>query len=711
MEKPRSSSRSSHGISILAVVALALILLAAVMAKPARAAGLLIADGGFGGLLEIKAHEVNVTINNGVAVTEVTQVFHNTENRQVEALYTFPVPKQASVSNFSMWINGKEMVGEVLEKQRAREIYNSYKQRRKDPGLLEQVNYKRFEMRIFPIAPGADQKVQITYYQELDVDHDEVTYVYPLATVTQGNLDPRTTGRFAFQLEAKSAIPIIALESPSHEAQMVLVDNSDTYKMASLEQKNGSLAADVVIHYDLKRPVSGIDMITSRTPGDDGFFYLTVTAGQDLAKLDLGMDYIFLLDVSGSMANDNKLPVSRRSLAAFINELDDQDRFEVMTFNVQPRTVFNRLRNAGPETRAAAAAFLESQEARGGTILAPALTTAYKYGDADRPLNVVILSDGMTEQKERQALVVLIGQRPANARVFCIGIGNEINRPLLEQLAEESGGLAAFISGGDDFQRQAKAFRRKLMRPAASRLNLEFEGVKVYDLVPARLPNLYFGAPVRVYGRYSGSGTGRVTLTGQVQGREIRQNVALPFPKEDTANPEIERMWAQKNIDQLLKEGDRSNSRQDVLDEVVRLGEDFSIVTEYTSFLVLENDAEYQRWKIERRNRGRLARDRAAQNQRRQALEALRRQAMQDLGPQTVAMNQQDRQPQAVQPVPPASPQVSQPPQPQPSRTAAAPRRQSRDFDFGLGGGSGPVGPLFVGIAMLLKRRKQRHQG
>src|SRR5215470_1874207 len=155
----------------------------------ARAAGLLIADGGFGGVLEIKEHDVQVTINNGLAVTKVTQVFHNTEKRQVEALYTFPVPKAASVANFSMWINGKEMVGEVLEKKRAREIYESYKQMRRDPGLLEQTDYRTFDMRVFPIGPDADQKVQITYYQELDYDHDTATYIYPLATATRRGID------------------------------------------------------------------------------------------------------------------------------------------------------------------------------------------------------------------------------------------------------------------------------------------------------------------------------------------------------------------------------------------------------------------------------------------------------------------------------------------------------------------------------------------
>src|SRR4029434_10794135 len=141
--------RRSCALSALACLAAFAL---AVSPVPARGAGLLIADGGLGGVLEIKEHSVKVTINNGIAVTEVTQVFRNTENRHVEALYTLPVPRAASVSNFSMWIDGREMVGEVVEKKRAREIYNSYKQQRKDPGLLEQTDHKTFELRIFPIA-------------------------------------------------------------------------------------------------------------------------------------------------------------------------------------------------------------------------------------------------------------------------------------------------------------------------------------------------------------------------------------------------------------------------------------------------------------------------------------------------------------------------------------------------------------------------------
>src|SRR5438876_7039559 len=224
----------------LLLAAAALVTLGSV--QPARAAGLLVADGGLGGVLQIKEHEVHVTLNNGIAVTKVTQVFHNTERRPVEALYTFPVPKGASVANFSMWINGKEMVGEVDEKQRAREIYNSYKQSRRDPGLLEQTDFRTFDMRIFPIGPEADQKVELTYYQELDFDHDWASYVYPLATATRKDVDTRATGRFAFALDVKSAVPITALDSPSHGEAFVVAKHSDSYYQSSLESRVGSLA-------------------------------------------------------------------------------------------------------------------------------------------------------------------------------------------------------------------------------------------------------------------------------------------------------------------------------------------------------------------------------------------------------------------------------------------------------------------------------------
>ncbi|TWT87485.1 Vault protein inter-alpha-trypsin [Pseudobythopirellula maris] len=622
----------SHRLFTRSSTALLAAAIGAVACYPstANAAGLLIADGGLGGRLEVLEHQATVTINNGVAVTEVEQVFLNTENRAVEALYVFPVPEGASVANFSMWIGGKEMVGEVVEKQRAREIYESYKATRTDPGLLEQKDYKTFEMRIFPIAAGAEQRVRISYYQELGFDADRATYTYPLSTQAQENGDS-AAARLGLTVRVLSETPIVALDSPSHGDAFVVAQNSPHFYEASYETRDGDLSRDFVLSYQVNKAQTGVDLITSKPQGEDGYFMLTVTAGDELSEVNEPADYVFVLDVSGSMGFGRKLGVSRESIAAFVETLSPQDRVEVMTFNVRPTTLFGELTPASEATLSRAREFLQSQQAVGGTVLRHAMQTAYKYGEPDRQLNVVVLSDGMTEQGERSELLQLIGQRPANATVFTVGVGNEVDRPLLRQLAEDAGGIAAFLSEGDDAQRQALAFRRKLTHPAATDVRLTIDGPKVYDVTPKLLPSLYHGAPIRVYGRYRGDGPFGVRVDAEARGKPL----ALTATKDrgDGKNPEIERMWAQQTIAALLKDADRNDERDAVIDRIVDLAEAYSIVTEYTSFIVLENDAEYQRWKIDRRNAQRLERDRQGRDALEARLERLREESLANLGP------------------------------------------------------------------------------
>lgn len=604
-------------------------------APAVHAAGLLVADGGFGGELEIIEHTVHVTVNNGIAVTEVEQVFCNTEDRVVEALYTFPVPAKASVANFSMWINGLEMVGEVIEKERARQIYESYKEQRKDPGLLEQTDYRTFEMRIFPIAPASEQRVQIAYYQELDHDDDWATYVYPLATNARGGIDTRVSGKFSFTLQSRSEIPIVEMESPSHADDVVVSAHNDSFHEASLESAEGSLARDVVVAYRVERPRTGIDMITSRQNGEDGYFCLMVTVGEELSGTTEGMDYVFVLDISGSMAAERKLDTSSNVVMAFLDVLGENDQFEIVAFNTEPYRCFEQLTAPSDESRTHARNFLSDQRPKGGTVLQAAIRTAYGYAQssAGRQTNVVILSDGLAEQRDRPALLQLLQERPESVRVFCVGVGNDINGPLLEQLAEDTGGLAALVSRSDDFERQARAFRRKLTSPVATDLAIAFPGADVYDVEPVVLPNLYHGTPVRLYGRYRGSGQFPAQLNANIAGRNLSQEVQLAFPQVDDANPEIERMWAWHRVQSLLKEADRTGSRDSVVAEIVRLGEGYSIASEYTSFLVLENNEEYGRWQIERRNALRVERDRKAQKRLREELEQMRSASTERLQP------------------------------------------------------------------------------
>ena len=506
-------SNCLSAVSLIAVAAAGFISI-----SPASAAGLLVADGGIGGVLEIKQQDVRVTINNSIAVTQIDQVFLNTENRQVEALYTFPVPREASVSNFSMWINGKEMIGEVVEKERAREIYNSYKAVKRDPGLLEQIDYKQFEMRIFPIPAGAEQRIRIEYYQALDVDHDWATYIYPLATETKGGqADTKVRGRFSMTVDIKSEVPIKELKSESHPDDFVVVSHAADYAQASMELTEGDLSRDIVMAVEMKRPRTGLDVVTSKPNGEDGYFMMTLTPGEDLSDSIEPMDYVFLLDISGSMAKDEKLAISRNSMLAFIETLGPEDRFDCIAFNLAPVPLFKEFRKADIAQLEAAKVFLDSQRARGGTVLQSALTAAYTYRDSDRPLNVVLLSDGMTEAGAQTELMQLINDRPSGVRVFAVGVGNEVNKPLLQQMADRAGGLAAFVSTEDSFARQASLMRQKLVRPAIENVSIDFGNeVKIYDVEPSTPGNLFYGTPLRLLGRYGGGGMASVTIRGQM---------------------------------------------------------------------------------------------------------------------------------------------------------------------------------------------------
>jgi Ca-activated chloride channel family protein len=340
------------------------------------------------------------------------------------------------------------------------------------------------------------------------------------------------------------------------------------------------------------------------------------------------------------------------------------------------------------------------------------MTAAYKYADKERPLNVILLSDGLTEQQERAGLMQLIASRPAQSRVFCIGVGNDVNRGLLEQLANDSGGLAAFVSREDNFERQAAGFRRKLMRPVASDIALDFGNAQVYDVEPRKLPNLYHGMPVRLYGRYRGAGPVKLTLASNVSGKAVKQAVDLDFPQEDPANPEIERMWAWKRVDRLMNGADAGGTQTNVLDEIIFLGQRYSIATQYTSFIVLENDAEYRRWQIDRRNLLRLSRDRAAQTQLASKLEAMRNKAASELGP----MTEQDKAaPTSTSPQTPASTDAASTPANVPSQSLT-PNRNRQDVNLPVGGGGGgAIDPLsagavllFAGIGFVIHRRGKK---
>ena len=132
--------------------------------------------------LTVQNHRVNVTIEDQVATTRVDQVFRNDSEWSLEGTYIFPLPENAAISEFNMWINGERVEGQLHTKEEARRIYDSIVRRRLDPALLEYIGRDLFQASIFPIDPGDTRRVEIEYSQFLPIDNGLVQYVYPLST-------------------------------------------------------------------------------------------------------------------------------------------------------------------------------------------------------------------------------------------------------------------------------------------------------------------------------------------------------------------------------------------------------------------------------------------------------------------------------------------------------------------------------------------------
>jgi len=613
----RSSSvrrRSSAPFGWLAAVAAVCV----AWTGPAEASGLLIPTGG-NRSLAIQSQKVHVTINNGVAVTTVTQVFKNDSAQPLEALYVFPVPREASVSNFSMWIGGKEVVGEVLERGRAQQIYRQVTRvERKDPGLLEQVDSKTFEMRVFPVPARGTQQIQITYYQPVDYDTGFGTYVYPLEMKAGAVTD--LDGEFSVLVDVKSDIPIKQLHSPSHGDALVTAELKSGHYRASVENVKGKLDRDFVLVYELERERMGINLLTSREKGDDGYFMLLVTPGPQFDEPKRQVNATFVLDVSGSMQQAGKLDVARRAVAEAIGLLKETDTFNIVAFNIAPRNFAEEPVAAAVENRRRAIEFLKGLDAKGGTDIVPALERAFTMQVPEARNAVVLLSDGQaTDIDDHSGFMTALRRRTSDVRIFSFGIGNDVNRPLLDRIAVETGGIADYLSGQDEINRKVRLMAAKLASPAAENLAVRFDGVEVFDVSPARLPNLYRGQQLVLFGRYHKSGEAKLTMTGQFLGQPTTLTATLDFPAKDADNPQIQRMWAWRMVDEKLQQIREHGESAGPISDVVALGTKYSIVTPYTAFLVLENEAAYQRFQIDRLNAQRTTNERAAQERQRDA--------------------------------------------------------------------------------------------
>ncbi|HEX9047933.1 MAG TPA: VIT domain-containing protein [Verrucomicrobiae bacterium] len=541
--------------------------------------------------LEVAYHHVKVKIDGQVAVTTVDEEFYNPNPQRLEGTYLFPAPKDSHIDKFAMDIGGKQVQAELLPADKARQIFEDIVRKMRDPALMEYADRDVFKVRIFPIEPNSRKRVTLSYTQMLKADSGLVSYVYPLNTE---KFSAKPVQSVQLDVEVSSDRPLKTIYSPSHEVN--IRRHSGNHATVSYEARDVLPDTDFALYFAPEKDDLGVNFLAHRTAGEDGYFLLLASPGLDAPEEQImPKDVAFVLDTSGSMAG-KKLEQAKKALRFCVENLNDNDRFEIIRFSTEVEPLFNKLAKASDANRDQANSFIKDLKAIGGTDIDDALRQALSLRpeQSQRPFVVIFLTDGMptvgtTDENQIVADVQKAGGD--RTRVFCFGIGGDVNTHLLDKITEQTRAFSQYVLPEEDIEVKVSNFFAKIKDPVLANPTIKFTaGVRATKLYPSPLPDLFRGDQLVLAGRYSGEGSSAVILEGTVNGERKQFTYEVSFPRHSDDNEFIPRLWATRRVGYLLDEIRLHGEGAELRDEVTQLARQFNIVTPYTAYLIVEDE-------------------------------------------------------------------------------------------------------------------------
>ncbi|MFN0139488.1 MAG: VIT and vWA domain-containing protein [Pyrinomonadaceae bacterium] len=572
--------------------------------------------------LPVKSINIDTKINGQIATTHVEQVFRNDTPYTLEGTYFFPIPETASIVEFAIWENGKKLVGEVRSREEARRIYDEIVRRQRDPGLLEYAGKDLFQASIFPIPPNSDKKLELTYTQILKAENGTVNYRYPLGTgrnvwsrngtrtppsangvdcsrrpadcvgiADEGVRVPFGTVSGTVEITGKEALRNIY--SPTHAIDVN--KKGETTAKITFETKNND--TDFQLFYGLSNNDFGMSLVTYREPGKDGYFLLMLSPKDAIAEKEIvNKDIVFVLDTSGSMADEGKIDKAKKALLFGIRTLRDGDRFNVINFAGEEHLMERSPIAANSEGKKRGEEFVNKLRPDGGTNINDALLASLKQFDkGDRPKMLVFMTDGLPtvgEQNTERIIANLKAGKNVDVRIFPFGFGYDVNTTLLDKIGSENAGISDYVQPKEDLEVKVSNFFSRVSSPVLSDLELDYGPLLVDYTYPRKLTDIFRGMQLTVIGRYKNTNDlNNITLrlTGK-SGRESRSfsYANLDFPVRDQDNNFLPRLWASRRVGWLLEQIRANGESKEVRDEVVELGTRYGLVTPYTSYLATD---------------------------------------------------------------------------------------------------------------------------
>ncbi len=559
----------------------------------AHAAGLLAPTDQTLPPLRIMQHIVNVEIHDQVALTTLQQTFRNDTKQRLEGTYVFPLPENAELTNFQMSFNGQMVEGKVLPAQEARRVYESIVRQSKDPGLIEFIGRRLLQMRVFPIEPGSDTKIEVKYQQICKPISGMNGYHYPLRTAKAGGQSYGTVS-FAVKLDTTAALKNVW--SPTHSIEVVR-EGEHVAKVA-YEASKGSLDEDFLLLYDTNESDLGLSVIAYKpSTKQPGYFVLTMTPKQLWPKDEYQpQDVVFVIDTSGSMAGE-KIDQARSALKFCVDKLDDRDSFNIVRFSTGFDAVFEEMTPATKENRSKARTKIDAFTAAGGTNITDAMRAALDMRkntkeeglrkSTGKPFVIVFITDGQGNDAPENTLK-MVREHPASdgAHIFSFGVGHDVNTILLDQLATNFSGKPTYVQPGENLELVLGDFFSVISQPVLTNLKLTLPEIDASDKFPASLGDLYHGQQLILAGKFETPQSGPVKLTAMRNGQQLEfvwRNVSFNNVAEAKYVPSI---WAGRKISFIIDQIRAHGEKPEMVQEVVALSQEYGIQTPYSSWLV-----------------------------------------------------------------------------------------------------------------------------
>jgi Ca-activated chloride channel homolog len=529
-------------------------------------------------------------VRDQVTQVQIAQVFRNTGGRDMEAVYLFPVPPDAVVSDFVLTVDGREFPARLYSKEEARSIYESIVRRNEDPALLEYMGHGMLQTSVFPLPAGAVRTVTLRYTQLCKRDSDLTEMTIPLAA---GRMSSQPIERLEVSVRIDSVDPIRAVYSPTFELNVTRPN--DRTAEAKLQQAAVVPAEDLRLFWHLSQQPVGATVLSFRPDAnEDGFFLLLASPeAQTEAREMASKTVLFVLDRSGSMSGQ-KIVQAREALKFVLNNLRDGDTFNIIAFDSRVEAFRPELERFTSATRAEALGWVDNIRAGGGTAIDEALRiTLNMITDDSQPNYIIFLTDGQPTVGERNEMRIAENARGLNrhrARLFCFGVGYDVNARLLDRLASENFGVSDYVRPNEDIEVSVSRFFSKMSAPVLADVRITLGGIDVNRTYPRTLPDLFSGGQIVWVGRYQGGGETSIQITGRV-GQETRRydfaaQLAEHSPDETFAF--VEKLWAVRRVGEIIDQLDLHGQNQELVDELVQLSTRHGILTPYTAFLADE---------------------------------------------------------------------------------------------------------------------------